>query len=335
MTRIRFVFYADTHLGFDHPFAPRVERRRRGDDFFRMNRMVLDYALAEKADFIVHGGDLFYRSKVPRELVVNVFQPFFDVADKGLPIYIVPGNHERSEIPHSLLALHRGVHIYETPGSFTFRKGDFSINLFGFPYVRHNVRETFPEVLKKTGFSAEMRDLSFLVMHHAVEGARVGPAEFMFRNADDVIRHADIPGGLNAVLSGHIHRHQVLTRDLAGKPVKVPVLYPGSVERTAWAEMGEIKGFLVIDCEKDETLAKWDWRFVELPARPMLSLDYKSGDNTEAGDGERLRQRIAALPTDAVVRVRIVGSVPPKWLSANWLRKNAPETMNIELSVKI
>jgi hypothetical protein len=31
---IRILFLADTHLGFDLPFRPRIQRRRRGPEFF-------------------------------------------------------------------------------------------------------------------------------------------------------------------------------------------------------------------------------------------------------------------------------------------------------------
>ena len=34
MDIIRILFLADTHLGFDFPFRPRIQRRRRGPEFF-------------------------------------------------------------------------------------------------------------------------------------------------------------------------------------------------------------------------------------------------------------------------------------------------------------
>jgi DNA repair exonuclease SbcCD nuclease subunit len=34
MDLIRILLIADTHLGFDLPFRPRIKRRRRGLDFF-------------------------------------------------------------------------------------------------------------------------------------------------------------------------------------------------------------------------------------------------------------------------------------------------------------
>jgi hypothetical protein len=35
MGLIRILLIADTHLGFDLPFRPRINQRRRGPDFFR------------------------------------------------------------------------------------------------------------------------------------------------------------------------------------------------------------------------------------------------------------------------------------------------------------
>ena len=94
----RILFLADTHLGFDFPFRPRIQRRRRGVDFFANFKQALAPALNGEVDCVVHGGDLLYRSKVLPQLVEMAFEPLKRVADKGIPVYLVPGNHERSAI---------------------------------------------------------------------------------------------------------------------------------------------------------------------------------------------------------------------------------------------
>lgn len=43
--RIRVLLLADTHLGFDLPLSPRVDRVRRGPDFFANTRRALEPAL--------------------------------------------------------------------------------------------------------------------------------------------------------------------------------------------------------------------------------------------------------------------------------------------------
>jgi DNA repair exonuclease SbcCD nuclease subunit len=92
---------SDTHLGFDDPVRPRIERRRRGPDFFRGFERALAPALEDargepRLDAVVHGGDLLFRSRVPPSLVHRALAPLLQVADRGTPVFLVPGNHERS-----------------------------------------------------------------------------------------------------------------------------------------------------------------------------------------------------------------------------------------------
>ena len=145
----------------------------------------------------------------------------------------------------------------------------------------------FTEVVEDTGWRHVDADAKLLMMHHAVEGARVGRfgmGDYTFTSAADVVRTADIPKGFTAILSGHIHRAQVLTRDLGGRPLPAPVLYPGSVERTSFAEKSERKGYLTFALEPSGALR--GWRFHELPARPMVTI--------ELGPRELARDNLAA-----------------------------------------
>ena len=129
MKQIRTLLIADTHLGYDYTFLPKIERRRRGEDFFRNYDLALESALRGEVDLVVHGGDLLYRSKVPPKLVWMAFQPLLKVADAGIPIYLVPGNHERSAIPYELLGAHSNIHIFREPQTYVFMKDEISMNL--------------------------------------------------------------------------------------------------------------------------------------------------------------------------------------------------------------
>ena len=117
----RILLVADTHLGFDLPFRPRVQRRRRGHDFFANLEIALAPALDGQVDLVVHGGDLYYRSRVPPALVEMAMAPLLEVARSGIPVYIVPGNHERSRIPLNLWTTHPNLHIYDRPRTFHWR----------------------------------------------------------------------------------------------------------------------------------------------------------------------------------------------------------------------
>jgi DNA repair exonuclease SbcCD nuclease subunit len=326
---------ADTHIGFDLPARPRIERRRRGHDFLANFERALQPAMNGLVDVVVHGGDLFFRSKVGAGLVEQAMQPLIDVARLGVPVFIVPGNHERSRIPLHLWATHPLIHIFDRPRTFTCQVSGHSLALSGFPFVR-DVRQRFEATFEATGWRRVEADARLLCLHQAVEGARVGPVNFTFRNGPDVIRGSDIPGGFGAVLSGHIHRAQLLDRDLNGRPLAAPVIYPGSVERTSWAERDEVKKYAVLRLGLSGSIeGKFlDADFVALPARAMVDLVIDSmASRTDIR--VNLGHRISTIDPNAIVRIHYEGDWTTEVgsaLSADSLRKLAPATMNISLA---
>jgi len=333
VTSVRVLLVADTHLGFDLPLQPRVARRRRGHDFLANYSTALAPALAGEVDLVVHGGDVFDRSRPAPSVAYQAFEPLRRVADRGVPVFIVPGNHERSRLPHLRFAQHPGIHVFDAPRTFVTTVRGVKIAVAGFPYERHNVRAAFPELLRQSGWEDEPADARLLCIHHCVEGATVGPANYTFRSAADVVRLRDVPPAFAAVLSGHIHRHQVLTTDLGGRPLDTPVLYPGSIERTALAEIGETKGYLIVDVgmASDGAHAHLRWEFRPLPARPMIRRELDVGGLTGAQLSAAVQDMIAASPPDAVLAIRLAGTPSDEqWraVSAARLRAMAPPSMN-------
>jgi DNA repair exonuclease SbcCD nuclease subunit len=332
-TPIRVLFLADTHLGFDLPRRPRVKRRRRGEDFQANFERALEGARRGEVDFVVHGGDILFRSRVPADLVHRAFEPLFAVADGGVPVFVVPGNHERSAIPYPMLAQHPGVHIFDRPRTFRLDIRSTAVAVSGFPADRDTVRQHFPSLVRATKGMEEAAHIRLLCMHQAVEGARVGVQEFTFRDRPDVIRGLDLPRGFAAFLSGHIHRVQVLTEDLRGRPLAAPFLYPGSIERTSFQEREEKKGFLTLEVVGGGDGGRLKtWKFHELPARPMIDATVEvEGLNGKALEA-RLRDLLAVMDPDAVVQIRLSGEVEREALPvlrAASLRRLAPETMNV------
>ena len=133
---IKVLLLADTHLGFDLPSRPRVDRRRRGPDFFASTRSALSPALAGEVDLVVHGGDLRFRSKVRPGLVALGLEPLLEVADRGVPVVLVPGNHERSALPYPLLAAHEHLHVLDRPRTVRLNLAGTRVAVGGFPCER-------------------------------------------------------------------------------------------------------------------------------------------------------------------------------------------------------
>ncbi len=180
---------------------------------------------------------------------------------------------------------------------------------------------------------------ALLCLHHCFEGASVGPSDYTFRGAEDVIRHRDVPPEFTAVLSGHIHRHQVLRSDLYGRTLRTPVLYPGSIERTSFAEKEEPKGVLHLTLGQGGAGAPThlDWEFVKLPARPMVRIKIPKGSLDNEALDRFLRRSIRRLDPGSIVQLQIEGPVRSECLPllrAESLRNLCPPEMNISLGVQ-
>jgi DNA repair exonuclease SbcCD nuclease subunit len=211
-----------------------------------------------------------------------------------------------------------------------------AIALSGFPYAR-GVGGRFRDLVRGTRYEEMDADARLLCMHQVVEGAQVGAHNYTFRRGPHVVRGEEIPAGFCAVLSGHIHRGQTLTHDLRGKPLTSPVIYPGSVERTSFAERNEKKGYVIltIGLSGDGGGQLLEVSFEPLPARPMVMLVFEPEGLDEQAIVRRLGKRLSELDPDSVVRVELRG--PGSWealklLSAARLRELAPPSMNVSLA---
>jgi len=320
------VLFGDTHLGFDLPCRPRVERRARGEDFFANYQRVVDYALATRPAAVLHGGDVFHRSRVHHSVVERAFEALAEVAAAGIPVLIVPGNHDRSRLPPSLWLGHQNIHVFDRPRTVVIETSGGRLAFGGFPFAWGDLRASFADIVERSGVMSVDAGACFLCMHHTVAGASVGPIGYTFRAGRDVIPRAALPPSLTAVLSGHIHRHQVLTGN------HPPVFYPGSIERTSFAERDEPKGFLDLTVTTSaDRAAVTGAQFVELPARTMIDLPVPP--EVERSDvGAFLTRSAAALPPDAVIRIDAGARSAElgEALGAAQLRAALPPTMSVQ-----
>ncbi|MBC8376582.1 MAG: metallophosphoesterase [FCB group bacterium] len=319
---IKVLFFADSHLGFDFPIRPRIHRRRRGWDFFKNYQLILDTAVEEGVDALVHGGDVFFRSKIPLPIIQKAYEPLLPVLEHGIHMFFVPGNHERSRLPASPVFHHNNFHLFDRPRSFSFDLNGLKTTWGGFPNIRHQVQKEFPNHLDLIGFEKESEALKILCMHQSIEDAVVGAQNYTFRKGPDVVGRDQFPDYLNLVLSGHIHRQQIL-RSRTG----TPLIYSGSIERTSFAERLETKGFFILNLSKDDI----NWEFRPLPARPMHEMVLASNILDRQNLVRYILDQSEKIPDDAIFRIRSGDEKQLEILKIADLRNVLPESMNIEL----
>jgi DNA repair exonuclease SbcCD nuclease subunit len=146
-----------------------------------------------------------------------------------------------------------------------------------------------------------------------------------------------LPSEIDAVLAGHIHRCQFLTRDMRGEPFPAPVLYPGSIERTSFAERLEPKGFLILESSfPDSTLRPvLSHTFHSIPCRTMIDLPLPAAKLNGAEGDRVLKGLLSALDPNGIVRLSVRGELTQQatsLLRAERLHRMAPATMNVTIN---
>jgi DNA repair exonuclease SbcCD nuclease subunit len=302
---INIIFFSDTHLGFDYPLRPRVNKRRRGEDFFRNFQIVLSYAIDNKCDLVIHGGDLFFRSKVPEPIVDRVYHALIKFVEHQIPIFIVPGNHERSRLPTSIFLNHPLIHVFDRPKVFSFKVKKARICIGGFPFIRGDINGEFLSTLKQSGWYRQKSNIKILALHQAIEGAIVSPGRFTFRKGLDVVSLSMLPNDATVILCGHIHRRQILKKTNGDFFPPIPVIFSGSTERTSFAEKEETKGFyhLVFNDKQDNKWTLEEQQFIELPTRPMTDIFIDSDFSTQQFESYLVKV-INQIDQDSIIRFK-------------------------------
>ncbi len=279
---------------------------------------------------------MFFRTRVPAKIVDMAYEALMEFARSGIPIFIVPGNHESSRLPPSLWLGASNIYVFDRPRTFEITVSGYQVAMSGFPFARNDAGHRFKSLLAATGWQGTSAAIRLLCMHQAVEGAQFGPTNFTFRAGRDVVRMSDIPEEFAAVLTGHIHRRQVLNRP-RGRG-NLPVVYPGSIERTSFAEKDEPKGFFEIGLAPDEAGTWWtdQMRFIEVPARPMaeILIDPKT-DSTSLR--HYLTGRIAGLDKDSIVKLKLTSDVDGAsraTLTMPFFRSIFPGSMDIQMGME-
>ena len=312
----KILFCSDTHLGFDYPIRPRIKRRRRGIDFFQNFDFILQKAVTEKVDILIHGGDLFFRSKIPAKIIDITYEKLYKIAEKNIQIIIIPGNHERSILPQSILLNHPNIHIAIEPQVFHFPFSNMSISVTGIPFIRSHLKEIFSDMIKKLRSEIFHEHFNILCLHQLVEDSRV--QNHVFRSGENILPKSIFPDYFDLVLSGHIHRQQILQLSNS------KLFYAGSVERTSFREMDEAKGFFIFHLDRKS----YQFKFLVLPTRQMVVLKVPDEIKTISQLRNWLQNQAEKIDKDAVVKIEARFLHIP----ITEIRKWVPETMYIVIS---
>ena len=116
------------------------------------------------------------------------------------------------------------------------------------------------------------------------------------------------------------------------------MIYPGSTERTSFAEKDEKKGFYDIELTGNQEIG-WrikELKFIGLPARPMEELFLEGSLKSDDLIGY-FQNGLEKMDPNSIVRLRCDPDIDPEVksrITSKFLREIMPKTMNYQFSAE-
>jgi exonuclease SbcD len=318
----RIAFCADLHVdSYGSRIDPGTGLNARLVDYLRTTAWVAEEARRRGAEALVIAGD-FTERRHPAPWLVSRIRGALS-SFPGRQVYL-RGNHDGEIAGGSIVTLlDDGFDEQDEAGRTGVSRPrivliDGDVVLACIPYLdRHFLRaqpgmEKVPDaevyqvlgdqfLTIARGLYAEARAdypdaACVLVCHQTLAGAHMSESQQAFLGDLGLVIDARALAaiGFEAVIAGHLHRHQVVLEE------PCPVLYPGSIERVDFGEEHEAKGFIVADVEPGQ----FAWEFVETPARRFLTLTDTIDDLSETHVDGAVVRAIDVHPDVDVVELR-------------------------------
>ncbi|WP_132061480.1 DNA double-strand break repair protein Mre11 [Halorussus amylolyticus] len=227
MTRV--IHTGDTHLGYRQYHS--AERRA---DFLRAFEQVIDDAIAEDVDAVIHAGDLFHDRRPDLQALHGTIEVLRKLRDADVPFLAIVGNHEGT----------RGrqwLDLFEMLGLAT-RLGDSpeivgETAFYGLDHVPKSKRDDL-----EYEFTDHDQNHAALVGHGLFEPFDIGDWD-----AEEVLTESNVD--FDAFLLGDNHKPD--TREVAD----TWVTYCGSTERCSTAER-EDRGYNIVEFDGEVAITR-------------------------------------------------------------------------------
>ncbi len=294
---MRFLHAADLHLdsplrGLDRYEGAPVDEVRGATR--RAFENLITVARRERVDLVVIAGDLYDGDWPDYNTGLFFIKGVAQLAEEGIPVAIVRGNHDAASRLTKALRLPANVHQFADASPETKPFADIGIAVHGQSFataaVTDDLAAGYPRPL--TGY------FNLGLLHSALDG-RPGHDPYAPTTLD-VLRGK----GYDYWALGHVHAAEIVCREPW-------VVYPGNTQGRHIREMGA-KGCTLVTVE-DEAISQ---RFIALDVMrwDTLTLDIDGLPDLEALlDAAKLdlRQRLAGSEDRALaVRVQVRGSGP-------------------------
>jgi DNA repair exonuclease SbcCD nuclease subunit len=209
---------------------------------------IVDSAIFHNVDFIILAGDLFDGEDRSIRAQTRFRKEMERLAECGIAVYAVHGNHDHMDGRWAHLPLPENVHIFshEVEVAKHIAENGTSVHLYGFSYPKRHVAERMIDQYSRENGA----DLHIGILHGSFEGSSDHAQYAPFRINDLLEKDFDYWA------LGHIHKREILI-------TQPPVIYPGNIQGRNRKETGPKGCYLV---ELDSSGAKTEF----LEAAPVI-----------------------------------------------------------------
>ena len=275
---MRILHVSDTHLG-----KRQYDKDFREEDIYDTFRQIIDIAIKERVDAVIHTGDFFDKNEPPNKAILVALKELKRLKEKEIPLIAIAGDHDSpkrgsSIFPQRILE-EEGLLILLDHQNNYYKLND--VEIFGISHVPLTGVKVLKEKLEKMKPSSRK---SILMLHQGVNPLL--PYQYSYQ-----LEVSDLPKGFGIITLGHFHDRikHVLNGgtlvEVAGSPDIISVAELEGYQKNK-------KGVTVIDYSTSEPSI----HYINTDIRPQLEVTINT--NNLEKEVESLIIRLTSLIND-------------------------------------
>lgn len=329
----KIALVTDAHLGYSSGRKFEDGLNLRLLDGYRAWQTVVDEIVEAKPDVFFLGGDIFHQATPTIRTIVEAQTGFRKLADAGIPVYCIVGNHDatdiRSQIPASgvLNEPHHNIYSFTEP----YKKVEIAPGIFVHCLSHHAYSD---QEATMRGITLEPDAINILLTH----GSTFDTNRNIMLHDPQEPREVVLPQSLmdlpwDFTFLGHIHERGFIGSKDGGvtDSSNRKQFYGGSLIR---------RGFADQQCKLGRGWTMWtiddDKQFIPeihtIEQRPQFDLPGINADKATAAEVEEaVMNQLKTIRTELgeinnsnapIVRQYVYGISPNKYVAINWKQVN-------------
>lgn len=250
---MKFLHISDVHLGCTRYQLPESPK----DFFFAWHDILTKYAIGEKVDFVLIGGDFFHKRNVDPQGMNHAVLGLNILKENGIPAIAIEGNHDQhsNESDHSWLRSLASWGLLkllepksDEKGNINYKpwdddgcEGSFidigKARIFGSHWYGASANVAIPKLTESIKKNQREGAFHILLLHTDVEGHQTHPIPAL-----SLANLKELKSVTNYVALGHTHKSYEIDNW---------AFNPGSLEVTNIDEFKEVRGGYLIEVSDD------------------------------------------------------------------------------------